>query len=232
MVADAAGDVTAIADHLGLGRFAVYGISGGGPHALAVAALAGDRVSRAACIVGVAPLQVLGDEFFSGMDPQNVTEWRWALEGEQRLTEELERTDRQWRQQAAADPAGMLADFGLPESDRAVMSRRDWAKVMRESVIEQTRKGIWGWADDLLAFVSGWGFDPAEIAVPTLVWYGTQDVLSPPRHGQWIASTVPGATVWVDALGAHGQPGRRSGQPPRLADQRTRRQLSAGPLSH
>ncbi|HEX5295436.1 MAG TPA: alpha/beta hydrolase, partial [Streptosporangiaceae bacterium] len=72
-VADAAGDVAAIADHLGIGRFAVYGISGGGPHALAVAALLGNRVSRAACIVGVAPFEVLGDEFFSGMDPQNVT---------------------------------------------------------------------------------------------------------------------------------------------------------------
>lgn len=42
--------------------------------------------------------------------------------------------------------------------------------------------------------------------MPTLVWYGTQDVLSPPHHGQWIASIVPGATVWVDALGHMGNP--------------------------
>jgi hypothetical protein len=64
------------------------GGSGGGPHALAVAALLGNRVSRAACLVGVAPYTALGADFFTGMDPQNVKEFGWALEGEERLAAE------------------------------------------------------------------------------------------------------------------------------------------------
>ena len=205
-VADASGDVAAIADHLGIGRFSVYGASGGGPHALAVAALLGDRVIRAACIVGVAPFDALGEEFFTGMDPENVREWGWALQGEERLATELPGADRRLREQVIADPASVLGGFDLPEADREVLGRADLAAVMREAAIEQTRNGIWGWADDALAFVSSWGFDPAAIAVPTLVWYGTRDVLTPPRHGEWIARTVPGAVVRLNDLGHMGDP--------------------------
>jgi pimeloyl-ACP methyl ester carboxylesterase len=205
-VADASGDVAAIADHRGIGRFSVYGVSGGGPHALAVAALLGDRVIRAACIVGVAPFDALGDEFFTGMDPENVREWGWALEGEERLAAELPGADRRLREQVMADPASVLEGFDLPEADREVLGRADLAAVIREAAMEQTRNGIWGWADDALAFVSSWGFDPAAIAVPTLVWYGTRDVLSPPRHGEWIARAVPGAVVRLNDLGHMGDP--------------------------
>jgi pimeloyl-ACP methyl ester carboxylesterase len=204
-VADACGDVAAIADHLGIGRFSVYGLSGGGPHALAVAALLGDRVIRAACIVGVAPFDALGDEFFTGMDPENVREWGWALEGEERLAAELPGADRRLREQVT-DPASVLGGFDLPEADREVLGRADLAAVIREAAVEQTRNGIWGWADDALAFVSSWGFDPAAITVPTLVWYGTRDVLSPPHHGEWIARTVPGAVVRLNDLGHMGDP--------------------------
>ena len=205
-VADASGDVAAIADHLGIGQFSVYGASGGGPHALAVAALLGDRVIRAGCIVGVAPFDALGEEFFTGMDPENVKEWGWALEGEERLATELPGADRRLREQVIADPASVLGGFDLPEADREVLGRADLAAVMREATFEQTRNGIWGWADDALAFVSSWEFDPAAIAVPTLVWYGTRDVLSPPLHGEWIARTVPGSVVRLNDLGHMGDP--------------------------
>jgi pimeloyl-ACP methyl ester carboxylesterase len=206
VVADDAADVAAIADSLGVGRFSVFGGSGGGPHALAAAALLGDRVHRAACVVGVAPYDVLGDEFFTGMDPENVKEFGWALEGEERLAAELEREDQKFRQQVAADPGTALGDFDLPESDREVMSRTDFAQVMREVAAEQTRNGVWGWVDDDLAFCAPWGFDPATITVPTQVWYGTHDVLVPAGHGEWIARTVPGAIVRLNELGHMGDP--------------------------
>jgi pimeloyl-ACP methyl ester carboxylesterase len=205
-VADDVGDVAAIADRLGVGRFAVYGTSGGGPHALAVAALLGDRVTRAACVVGVAPYDVLTDDFFTGMDPENIKEFGWALEGEERLAAELEREHRRLREQVAADPARALDNFDLPESDRKVLGREDIARVMREAVVEETRNGVWGWVDDDLAFLAPWGFDPAAIAVPTQVWYGTHDVLVPARHGEWIARTVPGAVVRLNELGHMGDP--------------------------
>jgi pimeloyl-ACP methyl ester carboxylesterase len=206
MVADDAGDVAAIADGLGIERFAVFGGSGGGPHALAVAALLGDRVIRAACVVGVAPFEALGDDFFTGMDPENVKEFGWALEGEDRLAAELELLDQQLRQRAAADPASILGDFQLSESDKQALGREDLAQVLREVVLEQTRNGVWGWVDDDLAFTSSWGFDPASITVPTQISYGTEDVLVPVRHGEWIARTVPGAVVKLSELGHFGDP--------------------------
>lgn len=205
-VADDASDVAAIADSLGIERFAVEGGSGGGPHALAAAALLGDRVTRAACVMGVAPYDALGDGWFTGMDPVNVKEFGWALEGEDRLAVELGQKNRRRREQVAVDPASVLDDFDLPESDKKVLRREDWAELMRESWIEQTRNGVWGWVDDDLALVSPWGFDPAAIAVPTQVWYGTHDVMVPPQHGEWLARTVPGAIVRLSEGGHLGDP--------------------------
>ncbi|MGH3156459.1 MAG: alpha/beta fold hydrolase, partial [Streptosporangiaceae bacterium] len=205
-VASAAGDVAAIADHLGIGRFSVSGGSGGGPHSLAVAALLGDRVIRAASVVGVAPYEALGEAFWDGMDPENVKEFGWALEGEDRLAPEIEKLDAQFREQVAADPATALAEFDLSDEDRAVLAREDHAAVMREVAIEQTRNGVWGWVDDDLAFTQPWGFDPAAITVPTLVWYGTRDVLVPVGHGEWLARTIPGAEVRLNESGHLGNP--------------------------
>jgi pimeloyl-ACP methyl ester carboxylesterase len=74
--------VAAIADHLGLDEFATMGGSGGGPHVLAVAAKLGHRVTRAQCDVGVAPYGVDDLDFLDGMDPENVREFGWAIEGE------------------------------------------------------------------------------------------------------------------------------------------------------
>src|SRR4029450_6945491 len=90
-VVDCVGDIAAIADVLGTERFAITGGSGGGPHALAVAARLPDRVTRAACAVGIAPYDAQGIDWFDGMDPLNVREFGWALQGEAVLVPELER---------------------------------------------------------------------------------------------------------------------------------------------
>src|SRR3954462_8520610 len=156
-VVDVVDDVARLADHLGLSEFAVVGGSGGGPHALAIAALLGDRVTRVGCVVGVAPYDVRGDEWFVGMDPMNVKEFGWALEGEQRLHEELTREDTEIRARVADDPARVLGDFDLPDADRRVLSRTDVAAVIRESTEEQSVNGVWGWVDDDLAFTTPWG---------------------------------------------------------------------------
>ncbi|HKH88447.1 MAG TPA: alpha/beta hydrolase, partial [Acidimicrobiales bacterium] len=185
VVVDCVGDVVAIADALGLDDFAVEGGSGGGPHALAVAASLGDRVTRAICNVGVAPYEALGADWVTGMDPENVKEFGWALEGEDRLVQQLRSEDARIREVAAVDPSAILDQFDLPSSDKAVLAREDFAQVLRESIAEQTRNGVWGWVDDDLAFTWPWGFDPATITVPTQVWYGSSDVLVPSAHGQW-----------------------------------------------
>jgi pimeloyl-ACP methyl ester carboxylesterase len=202
-VNDVVADVEAIANHLGFETFAVTGGSGGGPHCLAVAAGLPDRVTRAACVVGVAPYDVLGEAWFDGMDPENVKEFGWALEGEATLEVELSKEAAAMRERIAADPATILGDFEIPESDREILGRPEIAQVMREAITECVRNGVWGWADDDIAFTKPWGFDPATITVPTAVWWGSQDVLVPPGHGEWLAKTIPGALTKIDTGGGH-----------------------------
>lgn len=202
-VVDIVADVRELADALGIDRFAVAGGSGGGPHALALAALLPDRVTRVACIVGVAPYEALGEDWTRGMDPMNVKEFGWALEGEERAFAELVAEDAAMRARVDADPANLLGNYELPETDRAVLARPDVAAVTIESTREQTANGVWGWVDDDIAFMKPWGFDPATVRVPAAIWWGAQDVLVPPQHGEWLAATVPGAVVRVDTGGGH-----------------------------
>jgi pimeloyl-ACP methyl ester carboxylesterase len=206
-VVDCVADVRAILDHLGIDRFSVEGGSGGGPHALAVAARLGDRVDRARCDVGVAPYGAEGLDWFAGMDPLNVTEFGWALAGEEVLAVELEREVAEMSARVAEDPASILGDFELSEADRAVLSRPEIADSIRDATADLARGGHWGWVDDDLAFTREWGFDVAEIRVPVEVRYGAQDVLVPPAHGAWLAAHVPGCTSVVeDGEGHMGDP--------------------------
>jgi pimeloyl-ACP methyl ester carboxylesterase len=184
---------------LGIERFAVRGGSGGGPHALAVAARLPERVTRAACAVGIVPYDTVGFDWFEGMDPLNVREVGWALQGEEVLASELVREAAEMLERVADDPAKLLGEeWKLPEADRAELARTERHDVIRQSTSEAVGNGVWGWVDDDLCFVLPWGFDVAEICVPTRVLFGARDVLVPRRHGEWLARNVPGAEVVVE----------------------------------
>jgi pimeloyl-ACP methyl ester carboxylesterase len=203
-VVDCVDDVSALADALGIERFAVIGGSGGGPHALAVAARLPERVTRAACAVGIVPYDTVDFDWFEGMDPLNVRELSWALQGEEVLVHELEREAAEMLERVAADPSKVISDeWDLSEADRAELARPERHEVIRQSTSEAVRNGVWGWVDDDLCFISPWGFDIAEIRVPNRVIYGATDVLVPPRHGEWLARNVPGAEVVIEEAQGH-----------------------------
>jgi pimeloyl-ACP methyl ester carboxylesterase len=192
-VASAAADVAALADHLGHERFLAAGWSGGGPHALACAALLPDRVRAAASIAGVAPYDAEGLDWTADMGEVNQAEYPTAA----RDPDEL----RRWMGPHAEAMAVIEADQIVAEM-RSLLSDVDAAQVTGEfgdhlaaSFRAAFRHGRWGWFDDDLAFVRDWGFDLARIDVPVSVWQGRRDLAVPIAHGEWLAAHIPSARV-------------------------------------
>jgi pimeloyl-ACP methyl ester carboxylesterase len=203
-VVDCVADVSAIADSVGIQRFAVIGGSWGGPHSLAVAARLPDRVTRAASIAGVAPFDTPDFDWFAGMDAVNIEEVGWAQEGEDVLAREIERVAAGMLERVAEDPSKLISDeVELSEADRAVMANPEQHEAMRRGINEAFRRGVWGYVDDVLCLIQPWGFDVTEIRAPTRVLYGLTDVLVPPQHGEWLAHNVPNAEAVIDEQGGH-----------------------------
>jgi pimeloyl-ACP methyl ester carboxylesterase len=200
-VADAATDVLAIADAYGLDKFAVVGRSGGGPHALACAALLPDRVTKAAVLVGLAPRGAHGLDWYDGMTQSNVSEHAAAANGPEGLAAMTEAAADAVR----ADPASLLASLQdqMPDSDRRVVADPGIRAMLLQTYAEGLRTSADGWIDDVLAFYLSWGFDPAMVTVPVLLWHGAVDNLSPVSHAMWLADHIASATVVIQAGAAH-----------------------------
>jgi pimeloyl-ACP methyl ester carboxylesterase len=191
-IADAAADAATVLDGLGARQFVTVGWSGGGPHALACAALLPGRCLAAASLAGVAPLDAGGLDWTAGMGPENVAEFAAAGQGEAALTTFLEEAAAGLGQvtgrQVAQEMGGLIS-----AADRAVVTA-EFAEYLAESFRLALRAGVAGWRDDDIAFVSGWGF-PLEQAggVPVAIWQGEEDRMVPFSHGAWLARHVPGA---------------------------------------
>ncbi|MET9609325.1 alpha/beta hydrolase [Streptomyces sp. NPDC006512] len=191
-VVDAAVDVAAVADALGLHRLAVFGVSGGGPHALAFAARYPERVTRLGVLASLAPRHAAGLDWTAGMNEGNCRSAAVALTGRQAVTEHL----------ANVGTAGLPP---LPEIEQAVLSRPEISAMIGPAFAEAVRPGLDGWVDDVTAlFGTEWGFDPADITVPARIWHGGLDTLVPPAHGDWLAARMPTATLIRQADAGHG----------------------------
>jgi pimeloyl-ACP methyl ester carboxylesterase len=177
-VAGAAADVAAIADALALDRFATAGYSGGGPHALACAALLGDRVLAAATLAGVAPYTEDFDWFGGMRSPGGL---RAALEG------------GRVARAAYAETAGFDPEQFV-DTDWAALEGT-WAPVGEDAQRAEQQHGPDGLIDDDCALVRPWGFDPGDVRVPVVVVQGDRDRVIPPAHGEHLARRIPAATL-------------------------------------
>ena len=188
-VADAARDVAAVADALDIDRLATWGISGGGPHALACAALLPERVVAAASLASVAPYPAEGLDWFAGMGEANVAEFGLTLEGREAL-EPFLRHERD--AMLAAGPAGLAEEMRtlLSPTDDAVFTG-DTADYIFEAFRAGSEQRLDGWLDDDLAFAKPWGFELEQIEVPVLLWQGAEDRFVPFAHGEWLARRIP-----------------------------------------
>ncbi|MGH8877030.1 MAG: alpha/beta fold hydrolase [Stackebrandtia sp.] len=186
-VASAAADVSAVVDALGIGRFAVLGHSGGGPHALACAALLGDRVLGAVSGAGLAPLSAEGLDWFAGMAAGSEAGLRAAAAG-----------------RAAKAEYEAHAEFGADSftaADYAALEGR-WS-WFNSVVSPAVADGPGPLIDDDLAYVGAWGFDPAAVSVPTQFLHGEHDRMVPSAHSRWLAGRVPHARLQLVPAAGH-----------------------------
>ena len=180
-----------VLDHLGIGEFLTLGWSGGGPRALACAALLPDRCRAAASLAGVAPYLAEGLDWFAGMAEENQAEYHAAEAGPEVYADYLL---EHFMPVLEATPDELAAAMGglVSPVDRATITPEfaDWlSRTFRQGGIQ----GVGGVRDDGLAAISPWGFDLADIRVPVAVWQGRDDAMVPYPHGEWLAANVPGA---------------------------------------
>jgi pimeloyl-ACP methyl ester carboxylesterase len=181
-VARAAHDVRHVADVLGLERFAVMGASGGGPHALACAALLGERVTGAVVLASPAPYTDAFDWFAGMIDPGGLR----------------------------AGLAGREARAALPESfDPESFIAADWAALeadwesLGEDAMAAGRAGPDGLIDDDVAFAHPWGFELGAVVAPVLVVQGGLDRVIPPTHADALLRALPAGELWLRPRDGH-----------------------------
>ena len=190
---DTAADVGALADALGIDRFAVLGVSAGGGHALGCAVSLGDRISA----VGVTSMPGPLDEVPGAWD---------ALDRRQRPAAEMARQDRRraargvsrYTERWLDEPSTFLGGGTL--DDRALLAEPAAGAMLVADVTEALRPGPGGLADDLVALWMPWGFGIADVRPGVRVWHGAQDTRGEPDF-RYLSATLPGcrAQVWPDA---------------------------------
>jgi pimeloyl-ACP methyl ester carboxylesterase len=183
-VASAAADVAQFADALGIARFATMGASGGGPHALACAALLPDRVSGVVCFAGVAPFTEAFDWYAGMVSPGGLLAASQGREARERYARTSE-----------FDPKSFIAaDWAALEGP--------WASLGADSVREG-KAGSDGLVTDDLAFVKPWGFEVAQIDAPVLLVQGGQDRVVPASHADWLMRNCRSPELWLRPADGH-----------------------------
>jgi pimeloyl-ACP methyl ester carboxylesterase len=189
-IASAADDVRAVCSALGISRLA-WGVSGGGPHVLACAALLPDLVVAAASLASLAPYPAAGLDWFAGMGQENVDDFKLAIADPAASRAKAEQDRAAMLVASAEDLHAQFATL-LSPTDAAVLTGAV-AEYLALCVRDGLAPGVEGWVEDGLAMAGPWGFSVADITVPVLVMHGREDQFVPFGHGQWLAAHIPGA---------------------------------------
>lgn len=184
-------DVAHLADHLEIDRFAVIGVSGGGPHAAACAALLGDRVTSAAIVSGVGPLadprategMMLPNRIFTALSRRRSVVLHVVMYIEVGAL-------RRWPSRALD-----LMVKQLPPPDVAILSRPEVRATFELDAVRSSRTAGWAAAQDFELFAADWGFDLGAIEVPVHIWQGDADLNVPPHHARLLHEAIPGSVL-------------------------------------
>jgi pimeloyl-ACP methyl ester carboxylesterase len=201
VVADCAADVRTIAAAFGYERIAVWGISGGGPHALACAALLPDLVCAVASLAAIAPYGPTDLDYFTGMGQENVDDIRLMLRDREAARRKVA-ADRAAIMAASADEVIAGFETLISTADAAAL-RGGMDDYLLTSMQLGLAPGDQGWWDDCVNDVVDWGFDLASIAVPVQLWHGREDKFVPFQHGEWLSRHIPGVDAHLTDTDGH-----------------------------
>ena len=198
-IVDFAADVEAVLNHYGIEDAICMGGSGGGPHAVAMAARL-PQCRAAAPYVSPAPRGAAGLDFYDGMALSNQEEWRLADQGEAAV--------RPWLEVAAGKlrPGGDDTFVELFPDTLSDEDRGAFEAGLGEAIMARFKKaievGIEGWLQDDIAMTTPWGFELADIQTPVSFWAGRTDQFVSYRHTVWMAEQIP--TSDLHLYGAEG----------------------------
>jgi pimeloyl-ACP methyl ester carboxylesterase len=182
------GDVEALADSLGLDRFAVLGVSGGGPYAAACAGKIGRRVTTAGIVSSLSPVDEPGlTDGMLWMNRMGMAAARWAPWLTRPVLGLIARRLRRPRRRALSH---MIS--ALPEVDREALDRPEFLGLVVATFREAFRNGTRGVALDGILYTRPWGFRPEAISVPVHLWHGELDRNVPVAMGRRLAAAIPG----------------------------------------
>lgn len=193
-IAESARDVEEVANRLGVDRFGLIGLSGGGPYVLACAHRLERRVVAGAVLGGVAPSR--GDEANEG----------GLVALAVRLAPLLEIARRPlggvlWGIVRSLTPLSSLAFDRfielMPEGDQAVFRRPEMKSMFIDDLERASRGQLLAPVYDVVQFTRPWGFALREVAVPIRFWHGDADNIVPIEHARRMAALVPDAELRV-----------------------------------
>lgn len=181
-------DVAAVADALGIERFAVLGYSGGGPYAAACARECPQRLTAVGIVAGLGPL----------CTPSAARELSWLQRMQHLVVRRAPLATRvglRLRQSAFFDPDSTVSTYGSGRSDadREALRRPEARALRQEDVAEAFRQGARGPADDLAVLANPWGFELEEIEAAVHLWYGDRDTIIPAWLAQQVVHALPRA---------------------------------------
>ena len=190
-VVDCAEDVATIADALDVDHFWISGRSGGGPHALACAAVMPDRVDRALIMASPAPKSETNDEdWFKGMTAANKADAKAPD-----IVSAVSISFRPNKIRADDDYWLKVLEPAMHETDRRVLGNLALRKLIAAAHFEAVVWGHGGWVDDHVALRKPWGFKLRDVEVPVYIWHGEQDVFNPITHAEIVVKKLIHAPV-------------------------------------
>jgi len=198
-IADFPADLECLADRIGLGRFAVVGVSAGGPYAIATARALPDRAVAAAAVSSVSPLCA---PHAGRWMPAHL---RLGLRAMVRRPDLVARAGTRAMRFAERRPDALtrLASLGATPEDRRLLSAAEGGTAAIESFIATAAGGVRGMIDDYLTCCAAWGFHLRDVLGEVHLWHGEQDRFVPVEHARAVAAALPRCRARFDADDGH-----------------------------